>query len=62
MYRFKEKLLDSVDMTTLIKMRDMGYTNKEIADALGTTYITIYKHIGPQRKNKRKKGETNVQD
>ena len=51
---FKESLMRSVSMQTLVRMREEGYSNKQIADLLGTTYATIYKYLGPQRKNKKK--------
>lgn len=51
----RESLMRSIDLSTLYKMRnELGMSNKQIADKLGVSYITILKYIGPQRKRKKK--------
>lgn len=43
-----------MDPGELIKMRETGMTNKEIADSLGVHYETVLKLIGKQPKGLRK--------
>lgn len=45
MYR---KLSSDIDLDTLYSMRRQGMNNQEIADALGVSLNTVYRHIGKQ--------------
>lgn len=44
----KKRLLDDVLVEELLRMRESGMTNNDIATSLGVCYGTIYKAIGPQ--------------
>ena len=46
--RPNRKLLADMDKTQLLKMRDEGMSNKEIAQAVGCCDVTIRKLIGRQ--------------
>lgn len=43
-----KKLTDDVSIQELQQMRADGLTNKQIAERLGASYITILKYLGPQ--------------
>ena len=43
----KRKLLADMDKTQLLRMRDEGMSNAEIAVAVGCSPATVYKAIGP---------------
>lgn len=49
-YWDKGGLRYDVDMSMLVHMRDMGMSNKQIADKLGVSYSTILKYLGKQPK------------
>lgn len=52
MYRsVNHGLIKDMDKTTLLKMRDEGMTNMEIAKSLGCSYQSIFKLIGKQPKD-----------
>lgn len=53
MYR---KLTSDIDLETLYSMRRQGMNNQEIADALGVSLNTVYRHIGKQPVELRKSG------
>lgn len=53
MYR---KLLSDIDLDALYSMRRQGMNNQEIADALGVSLNTVYRHIGKQPSELRKSG------
>lgn len=53
MYR---KLTSDIDLETLYSMRRQGMNNQEIADALGVSINTVYRHIGKQPSELRKSG------
>lgn len=53
MYR---KLTSDIDLETLYSMRRQGMNNQEIADALGVSLNTVYRHIGKQPAELRKGG------
>lgn len=53
MYR---KLTSDIDLETLYSMRRQGMNNQEIADALGVSLNTVYRHIGKQPSELRKSG------
>lgn len=53
MYR---KLTSDIDLETLYSMRRQGMNNQEIADALGVSLNTVYRHIGKQPAELRKSG------
>lgn len=44
------RLGQDVDIHTMYHMRDQGMSNKEIAQALGVSYATVYKYIGKQER------------
>ena len=44
----KRKLLADMDKTQLLRMRDEGMSNEEIALRVGCSYQTIYRAIGKQ--------------
>lgn len=49
-------ILKDVDLETLYSMRrDQKMSNQEIANAIGVSYVTVYKLIGPQPKEFKKK-------
>lgn len=53
-YGLKESLLKSVDMSTLLYMRNVEHmTNREIAQRLDVSTATIRKYIGPMGKKKK---------
>lgn len=47
------KLLDDMDKTQLLHMRESGMNNKEIANAVGCCPITIGRILGPMTKEER---------
>lgn len=49
----KRKLLADMDKTMLLKMREEGMTNQEIADAVGCSKMTIYRTLGPMTTEQR---------
>lgn len=46
----QRKLTDDVSMDELLQMRQDGMSNQEIANRLGVSKSTVYKHLGPQPK------------
>ena len=38
----------NLDTEEMLKMRYAGMTNADIANVLGVTHTTVWKHIGPQ--------------
>lgn len=44
----KRKIIDDVSISEMLKMREDGMSNQEIADALGCHYETVKRHIGRQ--------------
>ena len=46
MVQVKKRLLEDVDISTLYSMRNHGKSNREIAEAFGVYYATIYNKIG----------------
>lgn len=44
----KRKIIDDVSISEILKMREDGRSNQEIADALGAHYATVTRHIGRQ--------------
>lgn len=42
----KRKLSKDIDISTMRSMREMGMSNKQIADALGVGPTTVYRYIG----------------
>ena len=46
----RTKLTDEVDISSLLHLRDEGYSNAEIAGQLGVSTMTIYRYIGKQPK------------
>ena len=42
------RLTDDVGVDKLCRMRENGMTNADIAQALGTTAVTVRRYIGPQ--------------
>ena len=51
-------ILKDIDLDTLYEMRRNGMNNREIGDALGVSYVTVYKYIGAQPKELKKKRES----
>ena len=45
---FMRRLTDDVGVDELRRMRENGMTNADIAQALGTTAVTVRRYIGPQ--------------
>lgn len=58
----KRKLLADIDKTQLLRMRDEGMSNEEIALRVGCGYQTIYRAIGKQPKEitSRRQSESHV--
>lgn len=50
-----KSLLKEISYDELIGMRDNGMTNQDIANALGISISTVYRHIGAQPASMRKK-------
>ena len=46
----RRKLTDDVSMDELLQMRQDGMSNQEIANRLGVSKATVYRHLGPQPK------------
>lgn len=46
----RRKLTDDVSMDELLQMRQDGMSNQEIANRLGVSKATIYRHLGAQPK------------
>lgn len=46
----RTKLTDEVDISSLMHLRDEGYSNAEIAEQLGVCKMTVYRYIGKQPK------------
>jgi hypothetical protein len=42
----KPSILKSVSISEMLRMREMGLSNAEIADKVGCSYITVNRHIG----------------
>ena len=55
MYTRNRGFMKDMDKTTLLKMRDDGMTNAEIAVSLGCSKQTIYNIIGPMPAEMRKR-------
>lgn len=53
----RRKLLQDISVQELYRMRDEGMSNQEIADAIGVTRNTIYRHIGKQDPKKKGKDQ-----
>ena len=53
-----KSLLKDVSISELLGMRDSGMTNRDIANTLDVSIATIYKYIGAQPPQMRKKRET----
>ena len=49
----KTNLMNQMDYSTLLHMRELGDSNRTIAKKLGVSYQTILKYLGPQRKRKK---------
>lgn len=49
----KRGVLKDIDKTTLLRMREDGLSNREIADQIGCSYATIVKILGKQPKGMR---------
>ena len=47
-------LYKDMSKVELLKMREQGMSNQEIADSLSVSYVTIYRLIGPAPKEVRK--------
>ena len=46
----KRRISDDVSIGEMLKMREQGMTNHDIAKSLGCNYVTILKYIGKQPK------------
>lgn len=46
----RRKLLDDVSISELMHLREEGYSNREIADCLDVSEMTIYNYIGKNPK------------
>ena len=46
----QRKLTDDVSMEELLQMRQDGMSNQEIANRLGVSKATVYRHLGAQPK------------
>ena len=44
----KRKIIDDVSISEMLRMREDGMSNREIAETLGCCYATVTKHIGRQ--------------
>lgn len=53
----RRKLLQDISVQELYRMREEGMSNQEIADAIGVTRNTIYRHIGKQDPKKKGKDQ-----
>ena len=51
--RGRRRLMDDISLHEMLQMRDTGMTNQAIADALGVSRATIYRHIGGVNTRKR---------
>lgn len=45
----KRKIIDDISISEMLKMREDGMSNQEIADALEITSTTVRKYIGKQK-------------
>ena len=44
----KRSILKDISVDELLKMREAGMSNRDIANALGICYATVLKYIGPE--------------
>ena len=51
----KRKFIDEVSVAEMLKMREAGMTNQDIANALDVSYQTIHRYLGVQPKSIKKR-------